>query len=105
MLVAALALSASGLVLSPAMRPAVHPVRTSVSMAAVDEFTISKDIKCVRIFDGDYVRAVSNCPAQHPCPPCRMAPAVEHDALCDHPMCLGGLHHSLPLLPRTGCQH
>jgi hypothetical protein len=68
-MLALLSCSASGLLVSPAMHPAVQPVRASVSMAAVDEFTISKDIKCVRIYDGDYVRA-QTAHAHHCCAPC-----------------------------------
>ena len=55
--------ASSGLVLP--MRAGIQPVRApgsaSVRMECVDSISISKEIKSVSIFDGDYVRVLT-CP-------------------------------------------
>ena len=51
--------SSSGLILPNAL-PLGSEARATARMGCVEEFSISKEIKSVRIFDGDYVRT-STC--------------------------------------------
>ena len=50
----ALLSSSSGLLL-PNVLPQGSKARAAARMGCVEEFSISKEIKSVRIFDGDYV--------------------------------------------------